>query len=1010
MNTSGWMAGHRKSILFLLVVLIVAGGASSIRMPASLFPAIDFPRVRVDLDAGDRPADRMGMEVTWPVEEAVRSVPGVRTIRSTTSRGSAEISINFDWGQDMQAAALQVQSAISQIAGTMPQGTTFEVHRMDPTVFPVLAYSLISDVRSSVDLRDTALYEIRPRLSTVPGVATVTVQGGDTEEYHVTVDPLKLASYNMSIDDVSKTLSAANVIEAVGKLEDHYKLYLVVSDTRLATLADIGKTAVKSGENGVVTLDDIATISKGAVPQWTRVTSDGHDAVLFNVYQQPGGNTVSIAQGLKSTLDAFRKQLAANIRIGNWYDQSELIVSSVSSVRDAILIGVVLAALILLVFLRSFRITLIAVITVPAVLAATVMLLYAFHMSFNIMTLGGMAATVGLIIDDTVVMVEHIMRRHREETPQGGKGLAAARELAKPLMGSSASTVIIFAPLAFLSGVTGAFFKALSLTMALSLIISFFVARLAVPLLADHLLRREEERGVKEGRLTTWFRSGYERLLSGALNKRLYVFAALLVLVAAGWFSYRHVGSGFMPPMDEGGFILDYWAPPGTSLTESDRLLRQVEAILQATPEVATYSRRTGLQLGGGVTEANSGDFFIKLKPFPRRDIEQVMDDVRMRVEHSIPGLQIELAQLMEDLIGDLSGTPQPIEVKLYSDDEAQLMRLGPAVAQAIQTVPGVVDVKNGIVIAGDALDIRVDRVKAAREGVDPDVVTRMALDYLTGTVTTQIQKDPKMIGVRVMVPPEARATADDIGNFRLRAPDGHYFPIKRVATLSTVAGEPEINREDLKRMIAVTGRISDRDLGSVIGDVKSALGRSGLIPPDVYYSLGGLYEQQQTAFTGLLIVFAAAVLLVFLLLLFLYESFPMALAIIGTTLLSVAAVFIGLALTSTELNISSMMGMTMIIGIVTETAIFYVSEYEDIRSEAKGRHGELILAGVNRMRPIAMTTLATILALGPLAVSLGRGSAMQQPLAIAIISGLVVQLPLVLIVLPVLLTLGRKT
>ena len=364
----------------------------------------------------------------------------------------------------------------------------------------------------------------------------------------------------------------------------------------------------------------------------------------------------------------------------------------------------------------------------------------------------------------------------------------------------------------------------------------------------------------------------------------------------------------------------------------------------------------------------------------------------------------------MEDLIGDLSGTPQPIEVKLYSDDEAQLMRLGPAVAQAIQTVPGVVDVKNGIVIAGDALDIRVDRVKAAREGVDPDVVTRMALDYLTGTVTTQIQKDPKMIGVRVMVPPEARATADDIGNFRLRAPDGHYFPIKRVATLSTVAGEPEINREDLKRMIAVTGRISDRDLGSVIGDVKSALGRSGLIPPDVYYSLGGLYEQQQTAFTGLLIVFAAAVLLVFLLLLFLYESFPMALAIIGTTLLSVAAVFIGLALTSTELNISSMMGMTMIIGIVTETAIFYVSEYEDIRSEAKGRHGELILAGVNRMRPIAMTTLATILALGPLAVSLGRGSAMQQPLAIAIISGLVVQLPLVLIVLPVLLTLGRKT
>lgn len=638
------------------------------------------------------------------------------------------------------------------------------------------------------------------------------------------------------------------------------------------------------------------------------------------------------------------------------------------------------------------------------------MLLYVLHMSFNIMTLGGMAAAVGLIIDDTVVMVEHIIRRHRDDTLQGvGKSIAAARQLSKSLIGSSASTIVVFAPLAFLSGVTGAFFKALSLTMALSLIISFFVARLAVPLLADHFLRREEETGEKEGRLSTWLRSSYEKLMARALNKRFYVLTALLILVAAGWFSYKHISSGFMPPMDEGGFILDYWAPPGTSLTESDRLLRQVETILQATPEVKTYSRRTGIQLGGGITETNQGDFFIKLKPFPRRPIEQVMDNVRTRVEHSVPGLQIELIQLMEDLIGDLAGTPQPVEVKLYSDDESLLKRLGPAVAGTIKRIPGVVDVKDGILIAGDALDIRVNRVKASHEGVDPDMVTRMAMDYLTGTVTTQIQKDPKMIGVRVMIPPKMRATANEIGNLQLCAPDGHYFPVKRVATLTFITGQPEITREDMKRMIAVTGRISGRDLGSVIKDVKSALNRPGLLPPDLYYSLGGLYEQQQTAFAGLIAVFGAAVLLVFLLLLFLYERFSIALAIIFTTLLSVAAVFIGLAVTSTELNISSMMGMTMIIGIVTETAIFYVSEYDEIRTDGKLKHGDLILAGANRMRPIIMTTLATILALAPLAFAIGQGSAMQQPLAIAIISGLAIQLPLVLIVLPVLLTLGRK-
>ncbi len=672
--------------------------------------------------------------------------------------------------------------------------------------------------------------------------------------------------------------------------------------------------------------------------------------------------------------------------------------------RDAIVIGIILAALILLVFLRSLRITLIAVVAVPAVLAATVLLLYVLGLSFNIMTLGGMAAAVGLIIDDTVVMVEHIMRRERG----GAHGrFNAARELAKPLLGSSASTVVIFAPLAFLSGVTGAFFKALSLTMALSLVISFFVARLAVPLLADHLLRRE--RAKETSAVARWSRSGYERMMGAVLGKRLWVAGALLLLLAIGWLSYRHVGSGFMPPMDEGGFVLDYWSPPGTSLAETDRLLRQVERILLATPDVDTYSRRTGLQLGGGVTEANTGDFFVKLKPFPRRPIEEVMDDVRTRVKRTIPGLEIELAQLMEDLIGDLAGTPQPVEVKLYSDDQALLMRLAPAVAGAVEKIPGVVDVKDGIVIAGDDLDIRVDRVKAAHEGVDPDVVTRMTVDYLTGAVTTQIQKDPKMIGVRVWVPPEMRATANDIGSFRLRAPDGHYFPVKRVASLTYLTGQPEINREDLKRMIAVTGRISGRDLGAVIRDVRSVLDRPGLIPPDVYYGLGGLYEQQQTAFAGLAAVFGAAVLLVFFLILFLYESFRLALAIIVASLFSAAAVFIGLAITGTELNISSMMGLTMIIGIVTETAIFYVSEYDDLRTAGtKGRAG-LILAGVNRMRPIVMTTLATILALMPLAIGLRAGSTMQQPLAIAIISGLAVQLPLVLIVLPVLLTVSQR-
>ncbi|MDA8241518.1 MAG: efflux RND transporter permease subunit [Nitrospiraceae bacterium] len=1002
MTLSGWIQYHRRSILFLLAVLMLGGIASSRKLPVSLFPNVSFPRVVAELDSGDRPADQMAIEVTWPVEEAVRSVPGVVNVRSTTSRGSAEVSINFGWGVDMVAAMLQVESAINQIMPSLPAATTFRVKRMDPTVDPVLAYSLTSDTRSLTDLRDIAFYQLRPLLSTVEGVARVQVQGGNLEEYRVTVDPVKLASYGLSLSEVARALSVANVITAIGHLEDHYKLYLVMSDTRFSGLDQVRNTVLRSGKDGPVLLEDIAAVSRDRAPQWTRVTADGHDAVLLNVYQQPGGNTVRIARELKAKLAAFKSRIPAGVKIANWYDQSRLIISSASNVRDAILIGVALAALILFIFLRNVKITLIAIITVPGVLAAAVLLLYALHQSFNIMTLGGMAAAVGLIIDDTIVMLEHVVRRLRGNPgDHHNKVMLAAGEFTRPLMGSSASTVIIFAPLAFLSGVTGAFFKALSLTMAASLLISYFVAWLAVPLLADHLLARKDADQKEGGFATEKAHKGYEKIMGRFLGRPLLVLLPVVLLVFAGWISYKHLGSGFMPKMDEGGFILDYRAAPGTSLTETDRLLRQVEDILRKTPEVDTYSRRTGLQLGGGVTEAYQGDFFVRLKPFPRRSIEEVMDYVRKQVERSVPGLRIEMAQLMEDLIGDLTAVPQPIEIKIYSDNGILLGQLGPKVAALISTIPGVVDVDNGIVLAGDALDIRVDRVKAALEGVDPESVTKDLGSFLSGLETTQVQKGPKMVGVRVWIPESFRTNETDIPKLLLGAPDGHLFPLGRIATIRAITGQPQIMRDDLKRMIAVTGRISGKDMGSVIRNVKEVLKTPGLIPNGVYYSLGGLYRQQQIAFSGLMAVFTAAVALVFLLLLFLYESFRVALAILSTTLLGMAAVFIGLFVTGTELNISSMMGMTMIVGIATEVAIFYVSEYYDMPYTME-RKDALVTAGKNRMRPIAMTVLAAILALLPLALGIGQGAAMQQPLAIAIISGLFIQLPLVLIVMPV--------
>ncbi|MDC8446910.1 MAG: efflux RND transporter permease subunit [Nitrospira sp.] len=1006
MNVVRWVEHHRRSILFLVLAFGLAGLASSLTLPVSLFPHVTFPRIQVGIEAGNRPVDRMAIEVTRLVEEAVRAVPGVRHVRSTTSRGSAEISITFGWGEEMVSAMLQIESGINQVRGSLPPNTVIEVRRMDPTVFPILGYSLLSDRHSLTELHDLALYQVRPVLSTIGGVARIGVLGGAAAEYQVMVDPVKLDSFGLTLNDLARTLSATNVVTAVGRLEDHFKLYLVTLNTQFHDLAQLEQTIVRSGPDGMILLEDIATIMRGTVPQWTRVTADGQDAVLFQVYQQPGGNTVTIARDVAYALTDLQKQLPAGVRVVNWYDQGQLILASASSVRDAVIIGITLASLIILVFLRNTKVTLIAAVTVPTVLAVTILLLFVLNMSFNIMTLGGMAAAVGLVIDDAIVMIEHVIRRL-----QGGSGpwqdrvLTAAQEFTRPLVGSSVTTIIIFVPLAFLSGVTGAFFKALSLTMAASLMISFLIAWLAVPLLALHVLRVHDAEPHTDGAWIMHVHNSYTSLMTRVLRAPWFMAVVLVPFLALGWVGYHQIGSGFMPVMDEGGFVLDYLAPPGTSISETDRLVRQLEVILRDTPEVQTYSRRTGLRLSGGLTEANNGDLFVRLGPLPRRPIHDVMDEVRQRIEHQIPGLQIEMAQLMEDLIGDLTAVPEPIEVKLFSDDGHLLKKVAGQVADTIATVHGIVEVRSGLVVAGDALEIRVDRAKAALEGLSPDAVTLMLTDYVTGAVTTHVQEGVKMTGVRVWVPEGTRATTRDLGMLRLRAPDGHLFPLKRVATTEVMTGQPQTTREDLKTMVPVTARISGRDLGSTIREMTERLDRPGFLPKSVYYHLGGLYQEQQTAFRGLLAVFLSAAVLVFAVLLFLYESLRVAAIMLLTTLLALPAVFIGLWWTGTELNVTSLMGLTMVLGIVTEVGIFYYSEFQDLDG-SRPRHERLIQAGLNRLRPITMTTLAAILALLPLALAIGEGSAMQKPLAIAIISGLLVQVPLVVIVLPALLML----
>lgn len=1004
------MQRHARSIWLSVFLVTLAGLVAATRLPVSLFPHIDYPRVVVSIDAGDRDASQMAADITRPAEIALREIPGVTQIRSTTSRGSAEIALGFDWGDDMVAATLATQGALATILPDLPTGTRFSVRRSDPTIFPVLGISLTSRSRSGVELNQIAQLKLRPLLSTVPGVAGVDVLGGAAPEIEVEVNPARLQALGLTINDVATALASANSVAAVGKIEDRHRLYLALVEDKLTSEKDIAAVPIKAGASpgaGVATLGQVATIRRAPAPAWTKVTSNGSDAVLVNIRQTPTADAVKLAKEVNDRLSTLA--LPDDVKVSFFYDQSELVTGAANAVRDAILLGAVLAGVVLFLFLRSWRLMVITASLLPAVLAATCLGLYALHMSFNMMTLGGMAAAVGLVVDDAVVMLEHLMRRLQEGEGQRERPsmLAAAREMARPLFGSTLATIVVFVPLAFISGVTGGFFKALAVTMVAALAVSLLYARYVLPLVADRWLTlKDAEAADKAERMTHTLGDGYIKVASCAFG-RPGLFAGVIagVLVLAGVFAWTKVESGFMPVMDEGGFILDYKAKSGAALSDTDRILRQVEKIIQETPEVSSYSRRTGVQLGGGLTEADEGDYFIRLKGGSRRNIEEVMTEIRDKVEQTVPGLEVETAQLMEDLIGDLTAVPQPIEVKLFGDDPDQLAEAAKQVAESIGKIDGVVEVVDGLRVAGDAIIIKVDRAAAAMAGVDPDAVAKQVETQVGGTVSTQLLAGEQVVDVRVRLPQDLRARASGLNSLVVRAADGRTVALGSIAQISIAAGQRQLTREDLAPFLAVTARLEGKDLGTGMKEVQQAV-KDLKLPSSIRVDYGGLYAQQKQSFSDLTTVFVAALLLTALLLTLLFERWAYTIAVITTVLLSGTAVLFGLWLTGTELDISALMGLTMVVGMMTELAIFYLAELEP---GAPVTAASLLHAGKARLRPILMSALIAILTLLPLALGIGRGSGLQKPLATAIISGLTIGAPLVLTMLPMLVLLLNR-
>ncbi len=1016
-----WLLRHARTILFFTIVLAIAGVYLATQIPISVFPETNFPRVIIRIDNGVMPVEQMQVTITRPVELAVQVVPGLVTMRSNTSRGSAEVSLFFNWNVDMFQTLQLVDAAMAQVQQSLPATAQIEALRLSFASFPVLGYSLTSDTLSQTALWELATYDLRPQLNRLPGVREVKVQGGKVPEYDIVPSPAKLLAAGVTPTDLLNAVRTTNVITSPGLYESNHKLVLGLVGAQAHDASELANIVVKNTPAGVpVRVGDVAQVKAGIEPVYTIVTADGKPAVLLSITRQISSNTVAVANAVAAEMAQLRKTLPPGVELKPFYDQSELVKSSITSVRDAILIGLVLASIILVVFLRDWGSSLVAGLVIPVTILITFVFLKVLGESFNLMTLGGLAAAVGLVIDDAIVVVENIVL-HRELGENRVEAVRKAlREISTALVGSTITPVVVFLPLVAVAGVTGSFFRALAITMTVALLTSLTLALTWTPALSFYLLRgKANENGAalpkdadphapaqaeSSTKIMRHALRWHARGLKLALARPLWLAGACLVLVAGTYFAFHGLGSNLLPHMDEGGFILDYFTPPGSSLAETNRILLHVEQIIKSVPEVETISRRTGMQLGeAAVTEANTGDFSVKLKSNRSRGIDEVMDEVREKVNSAEPELNIEVTQMLQDNIGDLSNAPQPIRIELFSDDQALLHKLGPEVGAAIEKVPGVVDVLNGVedTISGPATMFHLNPGIASRLGFTPEEVATDATAVIQGVPSPQpVIRNGRPYTVRVRYDESHRSSLDAIKNTLLNSATGKTATLGTLATVEQLPPQNEIHEENLQREVVVTGDLEGTDLGGAVRNVKEVI--QGLsLPPSVRVVYGGTYQEQQKSFHDLIRVLLLALALVFGVLLAEFRDFSAPTAILASSILSTAGVVFALLITGITFNVASFMGLIMVIGIVAKNGILLLDADQKYRAAGMSAYDSMLNAAQRRLRPILMTALAAVLGMAPLAFAIGSGSQMLQPLAIAVIGGILISMVLSLIVTP---------
>ena len=989
---------YKKPISYILLVILFGSAFTYPLVKKSLFPEITFPKIKIIADNGDQPVEKMMVTVTKPLEEAIKKIPDIQKIRNITSRGSSEISAFLSWDADIYTSQQLIESRINQIRNQLPPTTQLTIERMNPSILPVMGFMLEGKDMSLIELKKIAKYQVKPFLSQLEGISQIQVQGGKEKEYWVTLQANAMTHLGITPMEVQTAISNTGFLESNGFATDYHRMYLTVTDAAVYTINEMNDIVIRNDGNRIVRLSDIASISVERQIEYVKINTNGKEGVLVNVVKQPNKNLINLSDEVKSKVSELQNLLPKGVHLTNYYDQSAFVGESIRSVIDAIWIGLLLAIIITILFLQSFRSSFTILITIPATLSLSLISLHYFGYTLNLMTLGAVAAGIGLIIDDAIIVVEQIHRVWEEFPKEKPKEhiRQAFKYLFPAMVGSSVSTIVIFFPFSLMSGVAGAFFKVLADTMIITLVSSFFVVWLILPVI--YLLiagnTHKETRTTHQTKPAKW--SAF------FLRYSSFSFVFILIIVVSSYLVIPYLPTGFLPEMDEGSIVLDYSSPSGSSLEETNRMLNVVDKIVREHPQVENYSRRTGTQMGFFITEPNRGDYLIQLKKGHSKTTQDVTNDIRIAVEQQVPALQVDFGQVINDMLGDLMSSVQPIEIKIFGNNPTLLKSYAERITELVKKVPGTADVFDGIVIAGPSITIDPDEQALSYYQITPSDLWLQLQTQIQGVPIAAILESEQLTPMRMIYPENLQTNISKIDKAQIILPNGITKPLSDFASIQINEGSAEIERENLQPLIAITSRLDNRDLGSTVSEIKTTINKQISLPKGYRIEYGGAYAEQQQSFKELLLVLFTSSILVFTVILFLFKDLGASIVIFLTSILGVTGSILALYFTNTPLNVGSYTGIIMIVGIIAENAIFTYYQFKHALEESQLSLEEAIIYSISlRLRPKLMTATAAITALMPLALALGAGAQLHQPLAIAVIGGLVIALPLLLVVLP---------